>query len=274
MLTLRSPAKVNLFLRVLSKRLDGYHEIASLLQTVGLFDTLSVEPSLMDVFTCSDASLPTDDSNLVIKARDLFRRKTEIKTSFKIHLDKRIPCEGGLGGGSSNAATTLWALNQLTGQPATVELLKAWAAEIGSDVAFFLSEGTAYCSGRGEVIKNLPVQPAASLWLLKPPYGLSTPRVYQALDMGKVSKADPKELLCSFQAGTPHYVNDLEAVAFKLLPELGLLKEMLKESDSSVLMAGSGTSFFVIEGKELPMLPHGFFQATVPFVNRVSDQWY
>lgn len=274
MLKLRSPAKVNLFLRVLAKRLDGYHELASLFQAVGLYDTLQVEVGSADSLTCSDPALPTDASNLVAKAVDLFRRKTGIKTPFKIHLDKQIPLEAGLGGGSSNAATALWAVNALSGSPATVEQLKAWSAEIGSDVTFFLSKGTAFCTGRGEIIEELHALPQAHLWILKPPYGLSTPAVYKALDLSKVSEEDPRALLKSFQSGSPQYVNDLESSAFKLVPELAHLKDALKQHDKDVLMSGSGSSFFVVGGKGLPMLPKGFFQASAPFVNRPDGQWY
>ncbi len=144
MLTLNSPAKVNLFLRILRRRSDGYHDLASLFQAISLYDTIHFALSDHDELTCDKPGIPTDSTNLILKAADLFRRKTGLKFGLKAHLEKRIPHEAGLGGGSSNAATTLWALNQLHGQPASPDELIAWSGEIGSDITFFLSHGTAY----------------------------------------------------------------------------------------------------------------------------------
>ncbi len=116
MLNLFSPAKVNLFLRVVSKRADGFHDLSSVFQTISLGDTLTFELCDHDVLTCSDAKLPVNDSNLIMKAVKLFRRNTGFQSGFKIHLNKKIPTESGLGGGSSNAATTLWACQQLANE--------------------------------------------------------------------------------------------------------------------------------------------------------------
>ena len=143
MLTLASPAKINLFLRVLHRRQDGFHDLASLMQTVDLSDTIHFRLGEEDGLTCTNERLPTDNSNLILKAADLFRRKTGINQGLVAYLEKRIPMEAGLGGGSSNAATPLWAFNSLCGSPATEAELVSWGAELGSDVAFFLSHGTA-----------------------------------------------------------------------------------------------------------------------------------
>ncbi|MBT7461660.1 MAG: 4-(cytidine 5'-diphospho)-2-C-methyl-D-erythritol kinase, partial [Waddliaceae bacterium] len=159
MLKLSSPAKVNLFLKVVRRRDDGFHDIVSLFQTISLEDRLTFSFSEKDKVSCSDPSIPTDGRNLVNKARDLFRKKTGTDATFDIAIEKNIPAEAGLGGGSSNAATTLWALNTLAGNPATHDELREWASELGSDVAFFLSHGTALCTGRGEKIKELPPLP-------------------------------------------------------------------------------------------------------------------
>jgi 4-diphosphocytidyl-2-C-methyl-D-erythritol kinase len=132
-----SPAKLNLFFRVLYKREDQYHEIASLFQAVSLGDFLSIEMSEEDVLSCNDLSLLCDRSNLIMKALDLFRKKTGIKIAVKVHLEKNIPLQSGLGGGSSNAATTLWGLNELCGRPASLRQLQNWSSEIGSDIPFF-----------------------------------------------------------------------------------------------------------------------------------------
>lgn len=269
-----SPAKVNLFLRVLSRRSDGYHEIASLFQAIDLFDHLDIDLAEHDQFTCSDHRLPTDGSNLVLKAVAIFRQKTSLQAPVRIHLAKHIPAEAGLGGGSGNAATTLWALNELLGMPATLEQLKAWSAEIGSDIPFFFSQGTAYCAGRGEIVQELKPMPSQSLIIVKPPYGLSTPSVYKALDISNVSRMTPEDLLKSFEKGQSHYVNDLEAPAFALKPELFALKKELCEQYEHVLLAGSGTSLCCFGNEKITYKQDSFFSKSARFVTRSQDRWY
>lgn len=273
MLTYRSPAKVNLFLRVLSKRVDGFHELASLFQAIGLFDHLHIKAAQEDSFSCSDSTLPIDSSNLVLKARNLFRKKTGSNIPVHLYLQKNIPAEAGLGGGSGNAATTLWAMNQLSATPATIEQLKEWSAEIGSDVPFFLSCGTSYCTGRGEIINEMQPLPEQQIWIVKPSVGLSTPAVYRALDASSLQKRCPNALLNGFYHGYPEYINDLEAPAFQLIPELAEIKRELEQGGGKALMSGSGTSFFYV-GESLPPLPEGYFAMQVPFVNRPQDRWY
>lgn len=250
MLTLFSPAKINLFLRVLGKRPDGYHELASLFQAIDLGDTLHFELAKEDSLTCSDPTLPCDDSNLVMKAVHLFRRKTGLHFSINIHLEKKIPTQAGLGGGSSNAATTLWALNALHNFPYSERHLQIWSAEIGSDIPFFFSKGTAYCTGRGEQVTNLPPIPhLTSFSLIKPNAGLSTPAIYQALNLKECSQRDPNQLLASFYSGTPCFINDLELPAFRLCPLLEPLKQkLLQEGHPTVFMTGSGTALVSVGG--------------------------
>lgn len=274
MLSLVSPAKINLFLRILRKRPDGYHELASLFQAVSLCDQLRFAVADRDSFTCTDPSLPTDQSNLVIKALYLFRRKTGIETPFQIHLDKRIPAQAGLGGGSSNAATTLWAVNQLCGQPATDEELRIWGAEIGSDISFFLSTGTAYCTGRGEKIRSLPALPKMSLVIVKPSHNLSTPQVYGRLQAASLPPRDPEKALQEHLQGRPSFFNDLEGPALELCPEVGELKErLLAGGFSQVLMSGSGSSFFCLGEGRLPAIP-GLKHYKCTFLNRAPGAWY
>ena len=222
---LESPAKVNLFLRILGKRADGYHELASLFQAVTLFDTLHMELADQDSMTCSDPTLPTDGTNLVLKAADLFRRKTGSKQGLKVHLEKRIPHQAGLGGGSSDAATTLWGLNLLRGSVVSLQDLATWSAEIGSDVPFFFSEGTAYCTGKGEILQSQPPVAVPSLWIVKPVGGTSTPAVYKNLDLTHLTQRDPLIALESFYTQDPHYFNDLETAVLIVMPELDLLKK-------------------------------------------------
>ncbi len=273
-----SPAKINLFFRVLKKRDDGYHEIASLYQAIGLGDTLTIELHHRDELSCTDPLLATDERNLVLKAVHLFRKKTGLAITVKIDLHKQIPIEAGLGGGSSNAATTLWALNLLAGSPVSFQDLALWSCELGSDSAFFFSKGTAFCTGRGEVfssLENFSIPTSQKLWIAKPSYGLPTPSVYQACDLSLITPRDPQEALSRLAKGEAYYFNDLENPAFTLIPQLAILKKNLLELGfSSVTMTGSGTAFFCFGPKTLtPHLPGIKFYATTPLLREDHD-WY
>lgn len=255
MITLFSPAKVNLFLRVERRREDGYHELSSLFQAIDLGDFITLTQSSSDLFTTNSLEIPCDPSNLVMKALDLFRKKTGRDFHVHIHLQKQIPIQAGLGGGSSNAATTLWGLNALMNNPASETELMQWGAELGSDVPFFFSHGTAHCKGRGEIVEDLkPLVQSKPLWLIKPPVGLSTPAIYRSLDLTKCSKKD--EL----------FVNDLEHPAFNALPSLHTLKEQLSALYDRVVMTGSGTAF-ICEGEHSQ-------GERIFFLNRHKNTWY
>lgn len=260
-LTLFSPCKINLFLRIMRKRSDGYHDLASLFQAVGFGDTLRLsllpDGSTGDAFACNMEGVPTDSSNLVLRALDLMRRRTgRDGVYFDADLYKRVPAQAGLGGGSANAATAMWGANELMGGPATLEQLIEWSGELGSDITFFLSRGTAYCTGRGEVMTPIdpPLPPGAKLSIVKPDLGLSTPKVFGALDYEGLSDRDPEELRDAFlengavDIDDGYYVNDLERPAFDCLPELRELKEELLRVGGfdHVMMSGSGTSIFCI----------------------------
>lgn len=274
MLTLSSPAKVNLFLKVVRRRRDGYHELASLFQAVALCDEITFVLASRDRLTCTDPSIPTDGSNLIVKAAELFRRKTGCSFGLEAHLTKRIPHQAGLGGGSSNAATTLWALNELHGRPATTPQLQSWAAEVGSDVAFFLSEGTAYCTGRGEMIE--PISPLAphSITIVKPPYGLSTKQVYRTLQIDQLQDHDPQQALRIWQEGDFCFFNDLEHVAFTIRPELKILRDQCQQQlKSSVILCGSGSALFGMgELRDFKFQNTQIFSTC--FLNRSGNEWY
>lgn len=275
MLELFSPAKINLFLRVVSKRHDGYHNLSSVFQTLSLGDTLTIEPHDQDLLTCTDPELPTDGANLILKATQLFRQKTGLKHFFKIHLIKRIPTQAGLGGGSSNAASALWGCDQLAYTKIDLSTLKQWSGEIGSDIPFFFSQGTAYCTGRGEQVYHLPALASRSVLIVKPSCGLSTPEVYRRL---KLSTAAPEKAmqrdLDDFLAGSMRYFNDLEPPAFELNPDLQKLKqELLSSGFETALMSGSGSSFFCMGQGKPPLAPDlTIFPAH--FINRPLDKWY
>jgi 4-diphosphocytidyl-2-C-methyl-D-erythritol kinase len=260
-LHLFSPAKVNLFLRIIRKRSDGYHELASLFQTVGLGDSLDLEllpeTANKDEFECNMPGVPVDETNLVIRAFTLFREKTGLQRFFRADLRKTIPAQAGMGGGSSNAATAFFGANALCGYPGSPDDLLQWTDDpyIGSDATFFLSHGTAYCTGRGEVVTPVPALPLPDdlpVYLVKPSFGLSTPKVFKAFDLASVSSVDPERLLETFsEKGVAHtsWVNDLERPAFVVSPELHRLKAFLASEEwgfNSVLMSGSGSTIFCL----------------------------
>lgn len=221
----------------------GYHELASLFQSISLHDILyfsrktdeDEDPDL-DTLECDTPGVPTDSSNLVIQALDKFREKTGIVTRFRIRLEKKIPHEAGLGGGSGNAATALWAANVLSDRPCSTNELAEFGAEFGSDISFFLSSGTAYCTGRGEILEELPRLSPQTLYIIKPKEGLSTAAVFKNLDTTNCSTRDPRELLEKMQKGVifADFVNDLEVPSFKINPRLGELKEKLYEEGFNV----------------------------------------
>ena len=273
-LSLFSPAKVNLFFRVLYKRTDGFHEIASLYQAISLSDILHISLSDQDVFTCSESSLALDETNLINKALLLFRKKTATTSCFHIHLEKRIPMEAGLGGGSSNAATALWAFCQLLNRPCDEKLLMQWGAELGSDVPFFFSSGTAYVTGRGEAISNIKNSPVLSFWIAKPNWGLSTAAVYASCQPFDFIQRNPAADLNVFLQGERSFYNDLEKPAFSLSPDLEKLKEtLLQMGFNSVVLSGSGTAFFCFGPLEEPKL-EGVQFFSVRTLQRKDQEWY
>ncbi len=267
-----SPAKINLFFRILYKRADGFHEIASLYQAINLCDALHIIPSEQDVLTCSDPSLAMDEKNLVCKALSLFREKTGILEGVSIHLEKKIPMQAGLGGGSSNAAATLFALNQIFSAKLSQKDLEELGAFLGSDVPFFFSKGTAYCTGRGEKLQEMPAVNLDKIWIAKPAFGLSTPLVYGACKPSELPARDPLETLNFFYSEKkPSFYNDLEVAAFSICPGLALIKQTLLESGfHQVVLCGSGTAFFCIGDNVIPPKIEGMqFFETFPIQDEI-----
>jgi 4-diphosphocytidyl-2-C-methyl-D-erythritol kinase len=252
--TFLSPAKINHFFRILRKRDDGYHEIATRMQVINLCDHISITPSPVDNFS-ANVPLPWDSSNLIYQALDLFRKYHRSHQSFTIQLIKNIPIGAGLGGGSSNAATTLWALNQYFKTPFTNAELMAMSAKLGSDVPFFFSTGEALCEGRGEKVTSLPNKPFEAC-LVCPPISVKTPVVFKAV---------------TFQKKT--VVNDLEPAAFTAYPKLQLVKEeLVKAFPQGVFLTGSGSSYICL-GKPLFInkdFKHFYFHS----IDRKTIDWY
>jgi 4-diphosphocytidyl-2-C-methyl-D-erythritol kinase len=261
---LKAYAKINWDLHVLGKRADGFHVLDTVMVNVNLYDTLTIEPADQIQFTCSDPSLPSDDNNLVVKAAKALQRAGGIKAGARIHLEKKIPAGGGMGGGSSDAACTLKGLNKFWSLNWPIEKLQPLAAEIGSDVAFFLYGGWQRCSGRGEIVEpleNAVSWPAASILLVLPPLHVSTPLAYKALQAstwdgksGLRSLTDVKREL-EFVLTKSHHEkgvklglrNDLTAAALKVEPRLAGVQSILEEMyPGRWLMSGSGAVHFAI----------------------------
>lgn len=242
-----APAKINLSLAIRGKRPDGFHEIESLMVPVTLADTLSLEPASESgiAFTCSDPTLPCDDTNLVVRAARHFYETAKLPPAIRIHLAKAIPHGAGLGGGSSDAATTLQALNALNGHPLPPETLHRLAAELGSDIPFFLAGGAALCKGRGEIVELVPFPHPLPLLLIKPPFGVPTPWAYSrwrdSLEIPGISYAPQP-----FEWG--QLVNDLERPVFEKHLFLATLKRWLLQQPETAgaLMSGSGSTCFSV----------------------------
>ena len=211
-LTLQAPAKVNLTLLVSARRGDGYHDVSTVMQTVDLCDTLTLTGEGRGLtLTCTDPAVPADDSNLVLRAARLFFAETGLPVpDLHFRLEKRIPSQAGLGGGSSNAASALLALRTLYAPALSDEKLECMAAALGSDVPFFIRGGTMHCTGRGERIAPLPPLTAGWFVIVKPPEGFSTPAMYRRLDELPPEPARPDGMTAALESG------DIRAVAAAL----------------------------------------------------------
>ena len=240
-------AKVNLQLSVGPRRDDGFHDIDTIFQTIDLHDILTISPAKDFGFTCNDASLPTGDENLVVRAVWLFAERTGIEPKCSIHLEKRIPVAAGLGGGSSDAAATLRALNMLQGAPLDMNELHELSLALGSDVPFFLIGGRARGRGRGEVLEQLPEQPTANMLIVKPPFGVSAREAYHYFDLTSGAQFRDTSKSGLFATVSPNadipWHNDLERGVFATYPAIRQIKEvMLEQGALDAVMCGSGSA--------------------------------
>lgn len=245
MLRLFSPAKVNLYLKIHHRRTDGYHELTTLLQTVDLGDYVTLESAARLGLTAPEY-LPQGAGNLAWRAAEAYYAALGRIPRVHITLEKNVPTQAGLGGGSSNAAVVLRGLNAMHGFALNAATLHQLAAELGSDVAFFLRGGTALATGRGEIVRPLPDLPPFFVRIIKPPFGLSTAEVY-ALWSGAVSPVDQGSVLDLLEDFDLRRLlhNDLEQSAFALRPELIRIKERLvAEGAEAALLSGSGSAVF------------------------------
>ena len=251
---LRAPAKINLYLKVVGRRNDGYHELRTLMCCIDLYDTLQLRMGTdQSGIVCSDPDLPRDGSNLVLRAAMDYHAALEADTDILpqnafIHLTKRIPSGAGLGGGSSDAAAVLNGLNQYYGAPFDRSKIMALALKIGADVPFFIDGRPALASGVGEVLSPYDRLPPYGVVVVYPGFGISTAEVFKNLNFG-LTKCEKPHRYFLFNKGKSdrfcHMCNDLESVAIRQFPVIETIKkELLNQGAVGALMTGSGSAVF------------------------------
>jgi len=243
-----APAKINLSLKILGRRSDGFHGIETVITPISLYDEINVEKRSGKtgiVFRCDVPSVPQGDDNLVVCAAKAFVAKAKIDVAISIELQKKIPHGAGLGGGSSDAASTLLALNQLFETNLSREALSKIAETIGSDIPFFIFQSAALSKGRGELVTPLKLRQGRSLLLLKPGFAVSTSWAYHHW---QASREIPRVSYATQEFGGQTFVNDLERPAFEKFVFLAQLKMwLLKQPEVGVaLMSGSGSATFAV----------------------------
>lgn len=254
-----SPAKLNLFLKVLGKRDDGYHDLISLVVPITIYDELFVEVvdfgrRQIDLWVEGDKTVPADETNLVYKATMSFLRATGCNFKVSIGLKKRIPTAAGLGGGSSDAATALLALNKILGFPLIWKELYPLARGLGADVPTFLLRRPCLITGIGDIITTVEDMPSMWFLVVVPDVQVSTRWAYAHLKLGLTTPCIPyinKQVWTELEGICGCLMNDLEEVTLNAHPQVKAVKEMLKETGAKgVLMSGSGPSVFGIFEEE------------------------
>jgi 4-diphosphocytidyl-2-C-methyl-D-erythritol kinase len=253
--TIFAPAKINLWLRIFAPDETGYHPLDTLFCALELADRITLDriegPTTLEVV---NAELGPTERNLAWRAADEFFRASGLEGGVAIHLDKRIPAGAGLGGGSSDAAAVLGALNHLHDGVLPQAELAAIAARLGSDVAFFLGgDPLAHATGRGELLQPLPALPRAPVIVLAPSFGIATADAYRWLDEAR-AYSEPQMLRAvprDWEAIAAGVANDFEQVVFARYPELARLKSKLLDSGALIaLLSGSGSTLFGVYGSE------------------------
>jgi len=241
-----APAKINLSLKILGRRDDGFHEIETLIVPISLCDEIKIEKNEGGIeFRCDDPSVPMSDDNLVIRAAKSFFVATKLEPAVSIELKKKIPHGAGLGGGSSDAATTLLALNEMHEQRLTRDQLAELGSKIGSDVPFFIFQSVAVCRGRGERVHPIVFNKKLRFLLLKPNFGVSTSWAYErwrdSRELREISYA-PQSV------DEIRLVNDLERSVFEKYIFLAHAKMwLLKQPEvEAALLSGSGSTLFAM----------------------------
>ena len=247
-------AKINLGLDVIDRLENGYHVVKMVMQTVGIYDVLTLKkiPEGI-VLTTDNGELPTDDNNLIYKAARLMREAYDITEGVSIHLEKNIPIAAGMAGGSTDAAATFWGMNELFNIGATMEELQKLGVKVGADVPYCIMGGTALAEGIGEILSPLPAPPECFLVVAKPDINVSTKYVYEHLDAEGVEKHPDIDGMIEalrdsdLQGIVSRLGNVLETVTVKKHDIISTIKQcMLKQGALGSLMSGSGPTVFGI----------------------------
>ncbi len=252
-ITLKAYAKINLALDVIGKRDNGYHDVRMIMQTVKLYDKITIKPTAtQDIILKTNLHyLPTNENNIVYAAAKLFRETYQITDGFHITLEKKIPVAAGMAGGSTDAAATLWGLNTLYQKQLSLEELMALGVKLGADVPYCLLRGTALSEGIGEILTPLPSAYNFHCLIVKPPVSVSTKYVYENLKLDDSNyHPDVDGMVEAIKARDMRGIssrlgNILESVTLKAHPEIQTIKDtMLKLGALNSLMSGSGPTVF------------------------------
>lgn len=252
-------AKINLGLDVIARLENGYHEVKMVMQTVGIYDVLTLKKIPQGIVVTTDnGELPTDDNNLIYKAARLMKEKYSIQEGVSIHLEKNIPIAAGMAGGSTDAAGTFLGMNELFALEASLQELQELGVKVGADVPYCIIGGTALAEGIGEKLSPLPAPPECVLMVAKPDINVSTKYVYEHLDAEGVEEHPDIDGMTEALAGkdlqgiVARLGNVLENVTVKRHPIIAEIKEcMLEYGAMGSLMSGSGpTVFGIFEKKE------------------------
>jgi 4-diphosphocytidyl-2-C-methyl-D-erythritol kinase len=243
-----APAKINLFLKVLRRRPDGFHEIETFISPISLCDQIKIDKNKQGEgisFRCDDPSVPRGGENLAVRAANAFFAATQTNPAVSIVLKKKIPLGAGLGGGSSDAAAVLLALNQLFATKLSREKLAKLGSTIGSDVPFFIFESAAVCTGRGEIVTPRKLTEQLSILLVKPDFGVSTPWAYKRWQN---SRELPGISYVQQDFRGQKFHNELERPVFDKFVFLARIKMWLLEQKevAAALMSGSGSTMFAV----------------------------
>lgn len=279
-LIIRSPAKINYFLKILAKRSDGYHELFSAVQTLSFFDEISLDFSEKDSLVCDHPELQVQEENLAFRALVLFKKKSGVDHSFQIHLKKNIPLQSGLGGGSSNVATVLFGLNSLCGNIFTQKELQDFSAEISSDAPLFFVGGSSIMEGRGEKIRAFSTSFSQKQFvIIVPKERLSTALVYgQVKNCFSLTEEEKLQFLRDFESKQT-FCNDLQPIAYQLSPRLKELTQKLEILKQRWWMSGSGSAHVLIlenplSQRDLQQLRKECLVVSARAISRSSTGWY
>ena len=260
MMIVKAPAKINLYLEIINKRQDGYHNIESVMHTVSLFDILEFSETELNKIelVCENSELSNPEKNIVYKATKVFKEKYNINKGIKIKLTKNIPMGAGLGGGSSDAAATILALNKIWQVNDDIKNLEALGAALGADVPFFMTGGVAKISGIGDIVEKINTKLNLDFVLVKPNFGVSTPYAYSKVKfpLTNIRKIDNiitslEKGMFDFESAKDLFFNRFEDFIFDEYQEIKQIRKVLEELGCASLMSGSGATVFgLVHDKE------------------------